>query len=202
MNQPSFEPESAISAARQGDATAVAALIEHYRPYLKLLARATLRKRLQHKFDESDLVQETSVLACRDLASFRGATEPELAAWLRTILSRVASNAGRFHAQQKRSLDLEQQLKSDLDRSSVSLSQMIGRESTPSEGAKRREDAVLLAEALEQLSDEQRAVLTMREVEGRSLAEIAEQFGKTRNAVQKIWAKAITEMRQILKDMP
>ena len=67
--------------ARRGDANAVANLIEHYRPYLKLLAKVMFGRRLQTKLDESDLVQEASLMASRDIENFRGSTEAELAAW-------------------------------------------------------------------------------------------------------------------------
>lgn len=201
MNREPFDPESAISAARRGDTDAVARLIEHYRPYLKLIAGATFGRRLQPKLDESDLVQEASLLASRDLAKFRGSTEAELTAWLRTILSNVATNARRHYSRQKRSVESERQLiNRELDRSSAGLSAIACHQSSPSATAKRREDAVILAEALEELTDEQRTVLTMREIEGNSLAEIAGHLGRTRNAVQKVWARAIRELRRILED--
>jgi RNA polymerase sigma-70 factor (ECF subfamily) len=202
MNLPPFDPEIAIQAARQGDANAVAALIEHYRPYLRLLAKIYFGKRLQSKLDESDLVQEASLLATRDLANFRGTTEAELAMWLRSILSNVAANARRHFDQQKRSVRLEQQFQNELDRSSAGVSRVAGDESSPSQRVARRERAVVLAEALEELDVEQRMVITMRDLEGYSLEEIADDLGKTRNAVQKIWARAISEMRRILKEMP
>jgi RNA polymerase sigma-70 factor (ECF subfamily) len=202
MNVPPFDPEIAIQAARQGDANAVAALIEHYRPYLRLLATVCFGKRLQSKLDESDLVQDASLVAARDLATFRGTTEAELATWLRAILTNVAANARRHFDQQKRNVRLEQQLQNELDQSSAGFSRFAGNGSSPSQRVARRERAVVLAEALEELTVEQRTVITMRDLEGYSLDEIADEFGKTRNAVQKIWARSISEMRRILKEMP
>ena len=50
------------------------------------------------------------------------------------------------------------------------------------------------------LPEEYRQVLILRDLEGRSLSEIASELGRTRNAVQKLWARAIREMRQILRE--
>src|ERR1700682_633731 len=61
-------------------------LLELYRNYLKLLARAQVDLHLRSRADASDLVQETFLDACRDFRQFRGSTEAELMAWLRKIL--------------------------------------------------------------------------------------------------------------------
>ena len=197
-----FDPESAIQAVQSGDADAVAALLEHYRPYLRLLARVSVGRRLQSKLDESDIVQEASLMVARDLHEFRGETEQELTAWLRRALTNVIANTHRHYARDRRNVHFEQELQAELDQSSAGLAQLAGNESTPSRQAMRREHAVVLARALDQLPPHYKQVLMLREFEGLSLAEIADKLGGSRNSVQKLWARGIQEMRRILKDMP
>ena len=197
-----FDPESAIKAVQSGDTDAVAVLVEHYRPYLRLMARVSVGRRLQSKLDDSDIVQEASLMAARDLHDFRGETEQELTAWLRRVLANVIANTYRHYARDRRDIHFEQELQAELDQSSAGLAQLVGNESTPSHQAMRREDAVVLARALEQLQPQYNQVLMWREFEGLSLAEIADKLGRSRNSVQKLWARAIQEMRHILKDMP
>ncbi|MEZ6116323.1 MAG: sigma-70 family RNA polymerase sigma factor [Pirellulaceae bacterium] len=199
MSLQPFDPEAAIRAARLGDPQAVAALIGHYRPYLRLLAKVCLGKRLQSKLDESDLVQEASFLAARDMVTFRGTTEAEFAVWLRAILANSVANVRRHFEQQRRDLRLEHQWQVDVEQSSADFAQLVDHQSSPSQQAARRERVVLLAEALDRLESEQREVITMRDLEGCSLAEIADRLGKSRNAVQKIWARGISELRRVLK---
>jgi RNA polymerase sigma-70 factor (ECF subfamily) len=59
MSQSSPEPEALLRAARGRDTAALGRLMEHYRRYLKLLARLGINRQLQGKLDASDLVQET-----------------------------------------------------------------------------------------------------------------------------------------------
>src|SRR5260370_32471559 len=84
-------PEQMIAQVRRGIDEArrrqrLGELLELYRNYLKLLARAQVDLHLRSRADASDLVQETFLDACRDFHQFRGSTEAELMAWLKKIL--------------------------------------------------------------------------------------------------------------------
>ena len=57
---------------------------------------------LRVKLDPSDLVQETFLKAHREFVQFRGATEPELVAWLRQIMVRSLANQARHHRRKAR----------------------------------------------------------------------------------------------------
>src|SRR5690349_4880491 len=84
-----------IRQARQNQPGAREQLLEHYRRYLKLLARTGIDASLQGKADPSDLVQETFLKAIRHFDSFRGEREGELTAWLRQILARSLADLVR-----------------------------------------------------------------------------------------------------------
>src|SRR5436853_7044180 len=98
MTTPSDEVGRLLASARTGDAGALGAQLESFRPYLALLARLQIGRRLQGKADPADLVQETFLEAARDFPGFRGTTEGELMAWLRQILARNLANlVRRYH---------------------------------------------------------------------------------------------------------
>lgn len=69
--------------------------LERFRPYLRLIARLHLPAALKGKLDASDVVQEALVRALQYLDQFRGASEAELAGWLRQILATTLANAAR-----------------------------------------------------------------------------------------------------------
>src|SRR5262245_6201231 len=72
-----------ISRARHGHGSSIGALLQLYRNYMTVLAATQLDRRLQPRVSPSDIVQETMLRAHAAFGQFRGATEPELMAWLR-----------------------------------------------------------------------------------------------------------------------
>ena len=86
-----------LAAARAGSSEALGELLEAFRGYLLVIARAELAPDLQAKRGASDLVQDTFADAKRDFSQFVGNSEAELRAWLRRILlNRLASFASSF----------------------------------------------------------------------------------------------------------
>src|SRR6478672_5810575 len=128
--------------------------LNSFRGYLRVLAQVELGRRLQSKVDPSDIVQQSLLEAHQDLAALKGRTEPELAAWLRTILARNLLNTARDFAAQKRDIRRERSLVQQLDQSSVRLERFLAAEQTsPSQRVIRGEEAEKLAAALAQLPD-------------------------------------------------
>src|SRR5207244_3289526 len=86
-----------IRQAQAGDSAALGQLLEPYRPYLLLLARLQLSRRLQSKVDPADLVQDVLLEAHRHFARFEGTSEGEMVAWLRQILAGRLANTLRYY---------------------------------------------------------------------------------------------------------
>src|SRR5436309_6240106 len=158
------QPEELLAQARGGDDVALGQLLERYRAYLMLLARLQIGRRLQGKADCADLVQEAFLEAARHFAQFRGQTEPELGAWLRQVLAGcLAHLVRRYCGTQARDVGLERVLEDELDQSSRAIDRgLIAGQSTPSQRASRREQAVLLADALDRLPADYREVIILR----------------------------------------
>jgi RNA polymerase sigma-70 factor (ECF subfamily) len=194
------DPEGLLGLARAGDSLALGRLLQRYRSYLVLLARYQIGRRLQGKADASDLVQEAFLEAHRDFAQFRGATEAELAGWLRRILAtNLANLVGRYCGTRRRDVRLERDLAAELDRSSRALdAALLAKQSSPSSQAARRDLAVILADALERLPEDYRQVLVLRHLEERSFPEIARLMQRTIDSVKNLWARALARLRQTL----
>ena len=156
MNSAAVDPLSLLSSARAGHMDALGQMLELYRNYLELLARLQISRRLRGKIDADDLVQETLLEAYAAFAQFRGTTEAELAGWLRKILtSNAVSLARRFFGTQRRDVRLERELADELEQSSAVLDRgLIAPQSSPSQHAAKREQAVLLADALKRLPED------------------------------------------------
>jgi RNA polymerase sigma-70 factor (ECF subfamily) len=156
---------------------------------------------LQGKVDPSDLVQEASLGAYRDFPQFRGTTEAEFRSWLRQILASLLANLVRhYQGTQRRDVRLERQLVIELDQSSQALDRgLVAPQSSPSQQAIRREQSVLLAEALGRLPQEWRELLILRHLEGLSFPEVAQRLGRTVDSVKKQWPRALAGLRRLLE---
>lgn len=189
--------EQLLAQARAGDGPALGELLAAYHDYLALLARVQLGRRLQGKVDADDLVQETYLQAHRNFAQFRGTTETELTAWLRQILaSRLAKLIRRYYGTRGRDVRLEQVLADELDQLSRMLDQgLLAPQSSPSQQAQRREQAILLADALAQLPADYREVLILRHLEGLRFPDVARRMGRSLDSVEKLWTRALARLR-------
>ena len=70
--EPTASVPALLDAARRGDPTNAAERLARYRPWLVLLARLQLSRRLGAKLDASDAAQQALLEACRAFPQFRG----------------------------------------------------------------------------------------------------------------------------------
>lgn len=194
------EPEQLIRMARSGDSQALGQLLELYRNYLTLLARLQISRRLQSKVDATDLVQETFLKAHRHFGQFRGSSEAELVGWLRQILLlNVANLVRHYYGTRGRDVRLERELIDDLDRSSQAWDAgFVAKQSSPSQRAARREEAVLLADALAKLPADYAELIVLRHLQGLPFAEVARRMHRSLDSVEKLWVRALARLRRLL----
>ena len=176
--------------------------LDHFRGYLLLLARIHLNRKIQAKFDPSDIVQQTMLEAHEAIESFRGDNTAAQAAWLRQILARNLANAVRDLTRDKRDVNRERSIHADLDASSSRLEGWLAADqSSPSEHAQRNERVLLLAEALTRLPEQQREAVILRHFHGSSLADIASELQTTTAAVTGLLHRGLKNLRTILADL-
>ena len=191
--------ERLLTLARGEDREALGRLLEDYRNYLTLLAKLQIDRRVQGKVDAADLVQETFVEAHRRFDAFRGHSEGELMSWLRKILlSKFMMLLRRFYGTGRRDLRLEQQLDAELEQSSQMVRALAQSHSSPSQKAARREEALLLADAVSRLEADYREVIILHDLEQLSLTEVAQRMGRSINSAQRLWIRALAALRRLL----
>ena len=198
----SIHPEELLARAIKEGGEHLGQLLESYRNYLRLLASLEIGQRLQVKVDASDLVQETMLAAHKDFGTFRGTSEAELAAWLRQIMASVfCGTLRKYLGTKKRDIRLERTLQESLDRSSLLLGcGFVDPHSSPSQQASRREQSVLLANALAKLPDDYREALVLRHLQGLTFPEIGRRMGRSQDSVEKLWMRGLLRLRQIMAE--
>jgi RNA polymerase sigma-70 factor (ECF subfamily) len=173
-----------------------AAEIDRFRSYLRVLAEIELSPRLRSKVDPSDIVQQSLLEAHRALHAFKGRTEPELIAWLRTILAHNLLNTAREFSAKKRDVRREQQIAQQLEHSSLRLEHFLAAEQTsPSQHLVRAEQIEELADALAELPDDQRTAVILKHFHDWPLAQIAEHMDRSTLAVAGLLKRGLKKLR-------
>jgi RNA polymerase sigma-70 factor (ECF subfamily) len=175
--------------------------VERYLPWLRLLARQLrLNPRLRSRFDDSDVVGETLVKACREGNQFRGVTEAEFMKWLSEILHNTFRDMVRRELAGKRDPGLEAPLQA-IQESSVRIeSYLAAADSSPDERAERKELLLRIADAVDRLPADQRDVVIQRDFLDSPVAEIAAQTGRTEKSVAGLLLRGRRKLRELLAD--
>jgi RNA polymerase sigma-70 factor (ECF subfamily) len=190
MNDPEL-----LSKARQGDSSALGKLLDQHREPLRGTAERDLGQRLQRRVDASDIVQQTFLIAHQAFQQFRGTTDAEFQAWLRTILNQNVQEAVRRHVHA-----LQRSVTNEVSLESAGLADRPinprSPEATPSQRIMRRESSAELQTLLAELPDDQREAVRLKHLEGQTLAEIAAVMNKSEAAVAGFLRRGITALKQ------
>lgn len=172
---------------REGDAAAFAALIARHEETLAAGVRRALPAAIRRKASVSDILQETRIAAFRAIGGFEDRGDGALRAWLLRIAQFKARRAvEHFGRTAKRAV------RNEVTRGArPATAAFASRGPTPSEAAMRVEVAGSVARVLAALPPDYREVLRLTRIEGRTLAEAAESMGRSREAVKKLYARAM-----------
>jgi len=165
--------------AREGDVGAFEQLVDRYQtPMFRLAARM-----LAGRSDAEDVVQEVFLAAWRRLPELRA--DAAFAGWL-------------YRATTNRCLNLlrVQRARTDVD---LDQAESTWPQGEPERAAESAAAAAALTAALQQLTPEQRAAWLLREVHGRSYAEIATILGTSVTAVRGRIARSRTELAEAMQ---
>ena len=187
-----------LAAARGADVSALNRVFARYRNYLRLLAQDWLEGPFRGKADPSDLVQETLLKAHQRFATFQGNEEPEFVAWLRQIMARNVADFVRRYRSATRDVFREEP---SPEAGIVDRMQLLAGalNSSPSHRAQRRELGVLLADAMAELPPDHREVIRLCNLQELSWSEIALRMERSEEAVRKLWARALVNLKPLIE---
>jgi len=191
QSSPAVDDHDLVLAARKGDRDAFRTLFERYHRRAYALALGVLR----HPDDALDVVQDAFVKAHKYLDKFEG--NSGFYTWLYRIVMNLAIDHLRKHRRVKPVEFDEARLEEDRDEGLLPriLGENPGRALLDKE-IRRRIDA-----ALDELSDNHRAVLVMRELEGLSYEEMAQAMACSKGTIMSRLFHARRNMQKRLIDL-
>lgn len=177
------------------------ATLEKCRAYLRLLASSQLDPWLRQRVDASDLVQQTMLDAVARRDQFRGATEGELLAWLRTILSNNLVDAIRHYGRAKRDVARNVSIDEKISQSARRIDSLAtDSASSPSRRAATNDQLLRLPQALDALPDSQREAIVLHHLQGMKLSETAQAMGRSEAAVGGLLHRGLKRLNELLEE--
>ncbi|MFK7818530.1 MAG: sigma factor-like helix-turn-helix DNA-binding protein [Planctomycetaceae bacterium] len=170
--------------------------IERYRGYLRLLAEAQTANQFRARIDLSGVVQQSLWEGSRTIESSGLKATEELPRLLRQILANNLRDEIRRATAQRRDVRLER----SIETSSVRLGGLlVGDDPSPSQNAILGEQVVLVAEAILQLSEDQRQVIVRHYLAGDSVDATAVAMSRSVASVAGLLHRALKQLRIILE---
>ncbi len=183
MAEPNTTRDLAQRAA-SGDRQAFEGLVDLYSPRIAALARARLGKQALQQTDAADVVQETFAKAFQHIERLSWHGESAFFGWLASIAEnvvlRVVQKAKRAPLQLERDVP--------------------GSGASPSKSFRREERWDRLQEPLNALPPDHREVIVLARIEKLEMKEIALRMNRSPNAVKKLLARALDELKKRFGD--
>ena len=178
-----------LAAACGGDREALNEVLEHYSPMLLGRLRWLMGQEARRRAETVDFANDVLMEVVRRLPDFELRDEASFVAWLLQIARHRIGNAVRQRREQ-RFATLATAVVVDIE--------PVARQTAAEDAAVREERLGRVADVLEQMAEERRQVIEMRDFEERSFAEIAAAMGRSENAVQLLHARALAELSRRL----
>lgn len=187
--------------ARNGDRDALNEVLVKHRDRLKRMIAVRMNQKLNGRLDASDVIQDTYAEAARVLDRFLENPNMPVFLWLRHLAGEQLIQAHRRHlGAQMRDANRDQPIYggAPMATSQSMAIQLAAVVESPSKAAVRNETNDLLINALDEMNDIDREVLTLRHFEHLSSRETADVLGMSYEAVKKRYIRALGKLQLIL----
>ena len=188
-----------LKRAVAGDRTATEQLLWTHYDRLQRFIDQNIPPVVRSTVSADDILQETFVVAWQQIGSFEDRHTDALYTWLRTIAKNKLTDRVRAQAAAKRGGG-KQVVENRGDQSSMAdlVDLVIASAKSPSGSVARREAERITLVTLAQLKEDYRRAITLRYLEGRSVAETAAAMDRTERSIHMLCNRALKKLREAL----
>ena len=188
-----------LKRAVAGDRTATEQLLWTHYDRLQRFIDQNIPPVVRSTVRADDILQETFVVAWQQIGSFEDRHTDALYTWLRTIAKNKLTDRVRAQAAAKRGGG-KQVVENRGDQSSMAdlVDLVIASAKSPSGSVARREAERITLVTLAQLKEDYRRAITLRYLEGRSVAETAAAMDRTERSIHMLCNRALKKLREAL----
>lgn len=185
-----------IQAFRGGDESALKALFVRHEPRLRGILGQRLPVSMRRKLSVDDILQETWLTAYTRIFDFEAAHDGSFKAWIEQIaVFKLREQIRRYRNTAKRGAADEVTRGARPD-----TVLFAGSGPSPSEAAIGEELRLKAVRALRELPDDYRTVIELVQVEQLTLRDAGERMGRSREAMKKLYGRALAKLAVALDD--
>ena len=187
--------EDLLRRFQAGDREALGTLLERYTDLLTRHAAGQLPQALRRRVSVADVIQEAGIVAHRRHGDFEDRGEGSFRNWLMRIVDLKVKEAVRAHAGvARRAIGREIPKRTD-----VRTAHFVSRQPSPSQVAMGGELQALARDVMASLPPDYREVLRLAREQGMTLRQVAECMGRSRDAVKKLYGRALSRFTDELE---
>lgn len=188
---------------RAGDADAINKLYGRYTQRVFAIVRARLGAKLRQRVQSCDIVQEAMLDSLKNLEKFEYASEGAFLKWLTVIVENRIRDQDDYHTAGRRDIGKESPLENPRSIGSAIPLEITDKSGSPTASRllMMTEDMTLLEQALDRLPAETRELIIAVELEGRTYEELANEMGKTYDAVRMLVKRAIKSLAAVFREL-
>ncbi len=189
----------------EGGQGAVAELFSQCRDRLERMVRFRLDSRLRGRVDAEDVLQDAYVKIAARIGDYIARPTVSFYVWARQITRQTLIDCHRVQMGQKR--DPKQEVRRGRAgrgaNTSFSIARaLVGRHTSPSAAAVRKEQVEGLHQALDAMDETDREVLALRHFEQLTNKEVAETLDLSPTAASNRYVRALERLGEILGSLP
>lgn len=190
-----------VGKAKEGDRDALQSLLARYLPRIHQLVRLSMGSKLRNHLESMDVVQEVLGRILKSFDKFEIRHEASFAHWVRVLVQNEIKNQAVFQNADCRNADKEIHPVKNESGSWLDIGAgLADTGKTPSKIVEAKDNMDRLAQALEQLTEDQREIIVMRQYEELSFGDIGEILNCSEDASRMKFVRAMDKLTDIFKE--